>query len=339
VRNVGISTLNQSFTVGLYLSSDTNITTSDIFLTNRTVSTSLPAGQSNTANTTVFISTNIASGPYFLGAIADYTGLVIEYSEANNPLAGNVIAVSTSNQPPVASFVGNPTNGAAPLAVMFTDTSTGAVTNRFWNFGDGATSNRAAASVSHTYSLTSTNTVTLIVQGTGGADTNMQSAYIVVIFYPPGDVNGTFTVTGADSLLINQALVGLRSTNDAVFQITRWRNGDVNRTNQVTGADSLLINQVLQARRPYIVTAISPSSHSNSVVTPVTIYGIGFPTNVTPTVRIDPPVDLMLTNVTGISREQITAIVPAGGGIGTGTISVIFTTTNGVIWFGRFINQ
>jgi hypothetical protein len=44
-------------------------------------------------------------------------------------------------------------------------------------------------------------------------------------------------------------------------------------------------------------------------------------------------------NVVAVSREQITAIVPAGGGIGTGVVNVVATPTNGVISFGRFINQ
>ena len=53
---------------------------------------------------------------------------------------------------------------------------------------------------------------------------------ITVIVYPSGDVNGNFTVTGGDSLLIDQTLVGLRITNDTIFQKTsriarrmRWR--------------------------------------------------------------------------------------------------------------------
>jgi len=52
---------------------------------------------------------------------------------------------------PVASFQGNPTIGLKPLAVTFTDNSTGTITNRFWDFGDGSTSNSAAISLSHTY--------------------------------------------------------------------------------------------------------------------------------------------------------------------------------------------
>jgi hypothetical protein len=56
-------------------------------------------------------------------------------------------------------------------------------------------------------------------------------------------------------------------------------------------------------------------------------------------VTIGSPVNLTLSNVVAISAEQITALVPAGGGLGTGTVNVLATPTNGVISFGRFINQ
>jgi uncharacterized repeat protein (TIGR01451 family) len=79
-----------------------------------------------------------------------------------------------------ASFTGTPTNGAAPLAVTFTDTSTGTITNRFWNFGDGATTNTTTNILVHVYSTAGTDTVTLIVSGPPGTSTNTQPNYIVV---------------------------------------------------------------------------------------------------------------------------------------------------------------
>ena len=163
---------------------------------------------------------------------------------------------------------------------------------------------------------------------------------IVAVIYPPGDVNGDMRVTGADSLLINQVLVGLRGSTSAVFQITGYLNGDVNATNGVTGADSLLINQFLVGLRSFITTKIVPDAHASNQTTAVTIYGIGFPTNGTVTaVNIGAPVNLPLSNVVVLSREKITANVPPGGGLGTGTVNVISSPTNGVISFGRFINQ
>ncbi len=81
--------------------------------------------------------------------------------------------------PLAASFSATPTNGGAPLIVTFTDTSTGTITNRFWSFGDGTTMNVTTTSLTHTYSFPGTNTVQLIVSGTGGSSTNTKSGFIV----------------------------------------------------------------------------------------------------------------------------------------------------------------
>jgi hypothetical protein len=177
--------------------------------------------------------------------------------------------------------------------------------------------------------------------GTICAQVNSLSPFaIALLSNPAGDVNGDFLVTSADSLLINQVLVGLRAPDDPIFSSTGFLNGDINQDSQVTGSDSLLINQVLVGLRPYVVSQIAPASHDSAMPTPVTIFGVGFSTNdVPPVVTIGPPVNLDLTDVTVINRELITAVVPAGGGLGTGTVNVVSTPTNGVISFGRFINQ
>jgi hypothetical protein len=163
---------------------------------------------------------------------------------------------------------------------------------------------------------------------------------LAFVMFPPGDVNGDFHVTGADSLLINQVLVGLRSNTHPIFASAGFSNGDINQNQTVSGADSLLINQVVVGLRPFVVTKIVTSTRGNSdIATSVTIFGVGFPTNGTISeVRIGPPVDLPLTDVQVVSREMITGIVPPGGGAGTGVVSVAAASTNGVLSFGRFIN-
>ena len=238
---------------------------------------------------------------------------------------------------PAANFSASPSIGPATLLVMFTDASTGTITNRYWDFGDGLTTNTVVTNLSHPYGLAGTNAVQLIVSGPGGTSTNATS--IVVTAFPSGDVNGDARVTSADSLLINQVLVGLRGSNSVSFARTGFQNGDVNQNSTVSGADSLLINQVIVGLRGYLVTKIVPGVRTDNVPIAVSIYGIGFPTNSVTGVTIGPPVDLTLSNIVVISREQINALVPAGGGSGTGTVSVTATPSNGVTSFGRFINQ
>jgi PKD repeat protein len=95
-------------------------------------------------------------------------------------------SVISSNSPvaPAASFNATPTSGLWPLTVTFTDTSTGTLTNRFWDFGDGTTINTLSNILTHTYTLAGTYTVTLIVSGPAGDSTNTQ-ANLVVALNPP----------------------------------------------------------------------------------------------------------------------------------------------------------
>jgi PKD repeat protein len=64
--------------------------------------------------------------------------------------------------------------------VLFTDSSTGIITNWVWNFGDGViVTNTSNANISHTYAA-GTYTVSLAVSGIGGTGTSTKPNYIVV---------------------------------------------------------------------------------------------------------------------------------------------------------------
>ncbi len=92
--------------------------------------------------------------------------------------------ITTSLVPPVASFSASPTNGAAPLEVFFDGSTSGSITNIFWDFGDGTSTNGQDEFPDHFYQEAGTFTVTLIVSGPAGSATNTQVNLIVV---PPGN--------------------------------------------------------------------------------------------------------------------------------------------------------
>ena len=116
---------------------------------------------------------------------------------------------------PVASFTGSPTSGNAPLAVTFTDTSTGSITNWFWNFGDGNTTNLSTAGVLYTYGTAGVYTVTEIVSGSGGSSTNTKVGYITASTPPPvASFSGTPT-SGTEPLTVN-------FTDASTGNITNW---------------------------------------------------------------------------------------------------------------------
>ena len=105
----------------------------------------------------------------------------IDATAGNAAFYGGVTGGGTLLGPaPTASFSGTPTNGIAPLSVTFTDTSIGAITNRYWDFGDGLTTNTSATTVGHNYFGVGSFEVRLIVSSTGGSSTNAQSNYITV---------------------------------------------------------------------------------------------------------------------------------------------------------------
>lgn len=80
---------------------------------------------------------------------------------------------------PVASFTANVISGSAPLVVLFTDTSTGAPTSWYWDFGDGIYS-KHAKTATHTFTAPGTYTVTLTVTNDAGSSTVSKTNYITV---------------------------------------------------------------------------------------------------------------------------------------------------------------
>ena len=130
---------------------------------------------------------------------------------------------------PTASFSGSPTNGAAPLSVTFTNaTSTGSITNWYWNFGDGVTTNLSTNLVVHTYATGGGYSVTEVVSGPGGTATNTQANYITVWAVPVASFSATPT-TGVAALA-----VAFSDTSSGSITNWFWNFGDGVTTNTAT---------------------------------------------------------------------------------------------------------
>ena len=117
--------------------------------------------------------TYVSTGTFTVTEIISVPGGLLTNTQANY--------ITASLPPPVASFTLRPTDGVAPLTVTFTDTSTGNITNWFWNFGYGNTTNVAVPTVGHTYSTSGVFTVTETVTGLGGSSTATRSRYVTVL--------------------------------------------------------------------------------------------------------------------------------------------------------------
>lgn len=149
------------------------------------------------------------------------TGMSWDTSKLNSQ------GILTVSGPPLASFTASPTNGEAPLAVTFTDISAGAITNRFWSFGDGGTSNTTLTSLSYSYGTAGTYNVSLTVSGSGGTNTSTRTSYIVVTNPPPPVAVFTGSPTSGTAPLL------VTFTDSSTGNITNrfWNFGDGNTTN------------------------------------------------------------------------------------------------------------
>src|SRR5262249_40407107 len=97
----------------------------------------------------------------------------------------NVYGLLQTATVPIANFSANPTSGAWPLTVLFSDNSTGTITNWFWDFGDNSTTNSTGGNLQHTYPAAGTITVKLTVSGPVGTNVLTRANYIVVTNPPP----------------------------------------------------------------------------------------------------------------------------------------------------------
>lgn len=102
VRNVGVET-SGAFRVGIYLSDDALITPSDVLIGQRQV-LDLEVGALDPASGSLTVPAFVMAGTYFVGAIADDLGAIIEMDELNNEfLAPGTLAVTAAPEPDLAA--------------------------------------------------------------------------------------------------------------------------------------------------------------------------------------------------------------------------------------------
>jgi PKD repeat protein len=121
----------------------------------------------------------IAFAPGSVGSFSNAVVLTSDGGNSTNTVTGTAAIV------PVADFSATPTAGSWPLTVLFTDNSTGTITNWFWDFGDNSTTNSGGGNLQHTYLGVGTNTVKLTVSGPMGSNVLTRANYITLTNPPP----------------------------------------------------------------------------------------------------------------------------------------------------------
>jgi len=114
---------------------------------------------------------------------------------------------------PVAAFTGSPTSGIRPLNVTFTDRSTSHVRSWRWSFGDGGIS--TAQNPTHTYTIAGGFTVSLVITGAGGTDTEIGTNYILVSEPPPVAAFAADLTSGSSPLTV-------QFTDQSTGIVTSW---------------------------------------------------------------------------------------------------------------------
>lgn len=90
-----------------------------------------------------------------------------------------------------AEFSGEPRTGTAPLGVQFTDASTGAIDAWAWDFDSDGAIDSTEQHPTHTYTESGLYSVTLMVTGPAGSDTETKETYIAAgpLYYVAKDGN------------------------------------------------------------------------------------------------------------------------------------------------------
>jgi PKD repeat protein len=219
---------------------------------------------------------------------------------------------SQLSAPPSASFIASPTNGQAPLTVTFTDTSTGTITNRFWNFGNGVTTNTSATRFSIVYPAAGTDTVSLTVSGPSGTDTLTRSGSILIFTNSPPTVAITSPANGASFIApATFTIQATASDSDGSVTNVQFFDGNTSLGNRSSSPFNLSVSLGVGQ---HALTAVASDNLGATKATPLPVT-VDVASNAPPTVAIINPTN----GATFIAPATITIQATASDGDGSVT--------------------
>lgn len=182
---------------------------------------------------------------------------VLAFASVINNGSGDPFAIvmtaepNTATGPPSTSYTISPLNPQTNQTVVFTDTSTGGVVNRFWVFGDGTTKVGADPVTTKTYTAAGTYQTWLYVDNTFGANSTTKD--VVVAAAGPAAISIVATTTGGTNWTYTPNNVDLKVGQPYV--ITWSTPTSEAKTHGVGGLAVLGIAQtdLITSNRPYVV--------------------------------------------------------------------------------------
>jgi PKD repeat protein len=195
-------------------------------------------------------------------AAGTYNVRVTAFNSAGESAASNTatVTISTSSPPPpaapTAAFSVNVSTGiATSTTFIFTDQSTGTITSRQWNFGDGVVS--SLTNPNHIYVAAGTYTVILTVSGNGGQSQATRTLSVAAPAPVVPNVSAAFDFSPA-SPNVRDSVTFVDRTNGSPTSWS-WSFGD----GSISGAQNPV--HAYQAPGTYFVTLTAYNSASSSV--------------------------------------------------------------------------
>jgi PKD repeat protein len=124
--------------------------------------------------------------------------------------------------PPTAAFTAAPTSGVAPLSVQFTDTSTGTVSSRAWDFQNDGVVDSTAASPTFTYTTPNTYTAKLTVSNSAGSSSTTRT----ITVSPAGGGGSTLTFAPTDDAYVRQPFPDENTGSQTTLRVYKSGSSD-----------------------------------------------------------------------------------------------------------------
>lgn len=213
------------------------------------------------------VGTNVRTATLSGFSNGQYRIHVTASNSAGESAASNVVTVTISTQGVNANFTVSPTSGIVGVTnFIFTDTSTGPVASRSWEFGDGTSSN--AANPTHVYTITGQFTVALTVAGGGTSSTITR---LVTVTAPVIPLVASFSFSPSNPTTSTNVVFTDSSTGGVTAWV--WNFGDGSSSSQQNPSKRYLnagtYNVVLTVFRN-TQTAVASSTITVTAPAPVT---------------------------------------------------------------------
>lgn len=211
----------------------------EVTFTDTSYGTGITSREWDFGDGTTLTTTNVTVQHTYSTAGTNTVSLTVTGSEGSDTRVQTDLIKVGQSSAPSAGFSADPVTGEAPVIITFTDTSTGTITNRFWDFGDGTTLNTTETNVTHTYVFGGMYTVQLIAEGPSGSSTNTMTDLLDI---SAGEVVEAININIAaydtnTALMATTSLAGAPGVRSAF-----WNNMRSYLTSTLAGADARYAN-------------------------------------------------------------------------------------------------